>query len=888
MKNQPSITVEHQKSQFADDPLIVTTAITQGVTSVSTVDELPESLKHLEPMLPGILFMHHPPDGDPVPQFRPDCPKNDSAKYLFPKGGSSVLSLKLNATFDKPRVAIVEGTKQAIFAATFAPDDVLIVGIQGCWGWSSDGQALGSLDEIVKEHDVIVIFDADVSSNPDVYAAGASLTETLSVIGAKSVNFASIPGGKTVGLDDFLARRPAADRAGVFSQILSKATPFSKLKKPAKRKISVDAKDATFDYVSELLGEICAVEFERIDDDGTVPREQEGHPIAGVVDGRNVRRVETLLHAAVTIDTVVTNQDDLTYGSETPLSYDLRLQIGPADECVVYEIKDVPSSALGNVRRWLDRAGVAGSLVEFGRKGLGLSGGLRIENAIRADADFANVRQRISRPHTGWFEYEDIGMFSDISGSHTGTRKRTDVVSSLQGSFSAFEIPGWFENYQTPHLFASLDELFKVEKYLIDPTAWISGVSAIFWALAGGDPDAVLYILGREGSGKSSIAGLLSSFFSKQWGTGLNPMASADGTSASLRDLTKQPHNMLLVVDDVRGRSSSRAQDTQADGLENLIRPGYSGGGAGTTKKVRDASGDWIQEQPKSNRFFLCIVGEILPDAERQSSIERCLVVEVERKTSLKAAGKDTPDGRSGFEFISQLSRDHMMLPITSAFLASMSQTMHENGGLNRWRSLLSDRRTALTDKAVSKRIPNASKRVINVTGTFISGATLFLEWLLSLDYIDKEKFTELETHWHDIIITAAHRHSIVNLDSESEGDGVLSRVRDAIASGKYTLRATVLPGQTRLGVFTTLGKGAEAVKCVALIPSVVKQLNDHKDALHGLEPFLIRDSAGKLTRPTNIDGDRTRCFVIRESDFNPSGLDEDESLTSDNAPVDL
>lgn len=876
MKNQTSITAEHQKSQFASDPLIVDTAIAQGVTSVSTVDELPESMKYLEPMLPGILFMHHPPDGDPVPQFRPDRPKNDSAKYLFPKGGSSVLSLNPNADFSKPKVAIVEGTKQAIFATTYAPDDTLIVGIQGCWGWSSEGQALGSLDEIVKGHDVIVIFDADVNSNPDVYAAGASLYETLNIIGAKSVTFASIPGGKTVGLDDFLARRPAADRASVFAQMLSQSTPFSKVKKPVKRKVSVDAKDATFDYVSEILGEICAVEFEKIDDDGTVPREQEGRPVAGIVDGRNVRRVETLLHAAVTIDTVVSNRDDLTLGAETSISYDLKLQIGQEDDCKTYEIKDVPSYALGNVRRWLDRAGVAGSLVEFGRYGLGISGGLRIENAIRADADFANVNQRISRPHSGWFEYEDDVMWSDTGGSHSDTRKRTDVVSNLQGSFSALNIPGWFENYQKPHLFASLDELFKVEQYLIDPTAWIAGISAISWALAGGDPDAVMYILGGEGSGKSSIAGLLSSFFSNAWGTGLNPMSSADGTSASLRDLTKQPHNMFLVVDDVRGRSSSRAQDTQADGLESLIRPGYAGGGAGMTKKVRNATGDWIQEQPKSNRFFLCIVGEILPDAERQSSIERCLVVEIDRETSLRAAGKDTPDGRSGFEYISQLSRDHTMLPITSAFLASMAGTIEANGGLNRWRSILNDTRTTLTADAVSKRIPSAPKRVINVTGTFISGATLFLEWLKDVDYIDEKQFKELESHWQDLIIEAAQRHAVTNLNPGGESELIISQAVGAVASGRYCI-GPATQGQTRLGVATVAG----GVDCIALIPGILAIIcyKSEAEILGRLRDVVVRDGEGKLAKLVSIDNVKVRCAVIPKPLWESSEFSEDDLL---------
>ena len=230
-------------------------------------------------MRPGLLFWHTAPSGKKTPQYRPDNPK-DGHKYIFPKNSGSVLSVNPTMTAERPIVVIVEGTKQMIFAAAYAPDDARVVGIQGCWAWSSDGQAVTELDELVQGHDVIIIFDADISSNPNVYEAGATLSETLDIIGAKSVRFALIPGGKSVGLDDFLGRRPVGNRSSAFAEILAKGVPLSKLKKPAKRKVTVDAKDATFDFVSRMLGEICVVEYEKRDDNGTLARHQEGRPVA--------------------------------------------------------------------------------------------------------------------------------------------------------------------------------------------------------------------------------------------------------------------------------------------------------------------------------------------------------------------------------------------------------------------------------------------------------------------------------------------------------------------------------------------------------------------------------------------------------------------------------
>ena len=882
MSTSTPIIPTHAKSQFADDPKVIAAAIAQGCTSVDSVDELPDGLKYLDKMLPGLLFRHHSPDGGLIPQFRPDNPKG-GPKYIFEKGAGSVLSINPMMTLDRPTVAIVEGTKQAIFAAAYAPDDVLVVGIQGCWGWSFEGQGLASLDALVKGRDVIVIFDADVATNPDVYAAGQSLVETLEVIHASSIKFASIPGSKNVGLDDFLTRRPEADRGEVFAEILAKAALFTKIKKPAKRKVTVDTKNPSFVYVSDVLGEISSVEFERIEDDGTIVREQEGLPVAGEVDGRPVRRVDTLLYAAVSVKSLITTLDDLTEGVEPSYSYDLGLQVGPEGDCQVHLIHDVADTDLANPRRWLSRAGKAGLMTELGPNGQGIAGGIRIAEAIRADMKTRDFDEHIVRPHSGFIEYDGEVMWTDTGGAHTITRKRTDVTSKLEGSLGALDIPGYHENYQLRDVFHALDLLFDVENYLYDSTAWVAGLSALFWALAGGDPDAVLYIVGGEGSGKSSITGLVTSFLSKHWGTKLNPMASADGSAAYLRDLTKQPHNMLLVVDDIRGRSTGRSQDNQADGLENLIRPGYGGGGFGAPKKVRNAAGDWVQEKSKPNRFFLVIVGEVLPDAERQSSIERLLVVEVTTETSLKAKGL-TPTGESGHEHFVRLSRESAFMPITSAYIMAVTQMITDTDGLVAWNKHLSEARTAITASVVATRVKNATPRVLDVAGTFISGVTMFIEWAIDTGYFDagtyREKMgvdpnyartpDEIVNQWHDLIIAATQRHSVVNLFSGGEAEIVINRVVDAVASGKYIIKkndsTVVLPGQTLIGVETMVNIGGVRTECIALLPGIVGQIVGPANLPSRLDKLLVRDSEGHRTRKVRIDDVNPRCFVIQKT----------------------
>src|SRR5665213_3431861 len=84
----------HIDSQFADDPVIVETAVETGCVSIDSPEQLPKSLQYLLASVPGLLFQHHPlGGGEPVPQFRPDVPSDDNHKYIFPNVVGSVISI---------------------------------------------------------------------------------------------------------------------------------------------------------------------------------------------------------------------------------------------------------------------------------------------------------------------------------------------------------------------------------------------------------------------------------------------------------------------------------------------------------------------------------------------------------------------------------------------------------------------------------------------------------------------------------------------------------------------------------------------------------------------------------------------------------------------------
>ncbi|HVB00135.1 MAG TPA: DUF3854 domain-containing protein [Acidimicrobiales bacterium] len=891
----------HITSQFADDPLVTATAVEVGCTSVDSPDQLPESLRKYRSAPPGLLFWHHPlGGGEATPQLRPDKPDEDAPKYIFPDDAGSVISItpSMQSRLDgdttrADKVLIVEGTKQAIFATAYAPDDVVVVGILGCWGWSFDKMAVAALDDLCKGRDVVVTFDADISSNRKVYDAAAALTLALSTIGAKSVRFLKVPGSKTIGLDDFITRRPIDNRAFASAKMITDATLFNKVKKPPRASSALNTGDEKFDFISDELGEVIEAVFESIADDGSVAKEHINLTIAGTIEengiSRDVRRSSTLLRAAPRIVATVEEKDDLTPDAESTFYHDIQLQIGPKSSSTNYLIKDVLDKDLGGVRAWIARAGTAGLFASLGRGGQGINGQTKIAEAMRDLAKHSpDVERRTTLVRTGWYQENDAVYWVDSGGAHGPDGKITTIKARLEGSVSSLDIPGYLENYTMDDVVASVKTTIGVCDYLYDPTPWITGVVGTLWAMAGGPPDAVLYLVGGGGSGKSSITGALASMLGPRWGTNKAPMASVEGTEAYLSDVARQIHNCALVLDDARDRSSSRSQEKQDGALDAVIRVGYGGGGAARGKKVRDASGNWHQSSASLNRPFVIIAGETLPDSAPQSTIERCLVIEVKVDTSLKFA-KDTPDKRSGLDHLLEVSESGALRPMLSFFIHGMAKesTRAIREGevsaadvLDEKRQRFEKVRAEVTEEAFLKYWPKnvpVSPRLIQVTGTFLAGVALLVEFISEFEILNETEISLLEDTWSRSIIAAAASHSTTNLASGSEVDRIIAMVKGSIASGSHCFGIPPTTSQLCVGVEKIIDIDGVPTPCVALIPKVVGDIiKNHHNLGRRLESVLVRDKDGRLTRSTWINGDNVKCLVIRKSDYN-KGVDLDD-----------
>ena len=218
---------------------------------------------------PAILFPWTNEAGDVEYQVRPDNPTADNRgrerKYVFRKDMTPVL-WAVRPVENATKILLVEGTKQCLAAATYAPEGVGVYGMAGCRMWQIDGQPIPDL-MVADGRDVVVILDADAADNPQVYEAGLALAEALAMEGATRVTFGRLPGsGGKAGLDDVLSKRPEARRADYLARIVSGAKPKPADAKPKGKKrgeepggtsdgrVTIVVNEDRYDVINALAG----------------------------------------------------------------------------------------------------------------------------------------------------------------------------------------------------------------------------------------------------------------------------------------------------------------------------------------------------------------------------------------------------------------------------------------------------------------------------------------------------------------------------------------------------------------------------------------------------------------------------------------------------------
>jgi hypothetical protein len=237
--NTPRLTPEHIEflTGQAVDPEL---ARSLGVRSLLTRADTQEMGSHWVNWanFPALAFPWTSDEGRVEWQVRPDDPTEDARgrkrKYVFHRDMLPVL-WAVRPDDAAERIVIVEGTKQALAAATYAPQGLAVYGIAGCRMWQRDGQPIPDL-MAADGREVVIILDADTATNLEVYNAGLELAAALEMEGATKVSFGRLPGADKSGLDDVLGARPEPRRAGYLERIINTAKPKPADKVPTKNR----------------------------------------------------------------------------------------------------------------------------------------------------------------------------------------------------------------------------------------------------------------------------------------------------------------------------------------------------------------------------------------------------------------------------------------------------------------------------------------------------------------------------------------------------------------------------------------------------------------------------------------------------------------------------
>ncbi|MQA15522.1 MAG: AAA family ATPase [Pseudonocardiaceae bacterium] len=167
-----------------------------------------------------------------------DKRREGGPKCLWPAGQSLILN-HAREVADSDQVLLVEGQRQHLAAASYAPPEWSVLGMNGCDGITGStwlGWAEGRR--------ILIAFDADRSSNPRVAAAGQRLTRRLHDAGAASVAFLDIPGRGTDGLDDVLGRLQEQYRAPELGRWIAAATGEDNATTTGRRTFTLQRADA--------------------------------------------------------------------------------------------------------------------------------------------------------------------------------------------------------------------------------------------------------------------------------------------------------------------------------------------------------------------------------------------------------------------------------------------------------------------------------------------------------------------------------------------------------------------------------------------------------------------------------------------------------------------
>lgn len=271
--------------------------------------------------------------------------------------------------------------------------------------------------------------------------------------------------------------------------------------------------------------------------------------------------------------------------------------------------------------------------------------------------------------HTGWVQYRDEPLYLTGSGAITRRGLDTSHETRLHGSLQGYHLPPPDKNAVTPE---RLQDIVRHFAGLLQRREGLLCLGAVGRAVVSHFEAAKvsLYLSGVTGTRKSAIAGIIQSFFGREF-DGSNLPANWSSTGNSLEKLAFLAKDALIVVDDFVARGTPTDVTRLHKTAEQLLR-----GQANQTGRQRLSSTAELREAYHSRGLILA-TGEDVPNGHSLQA--RMVQIGIEKDgVDLNALSELQESGRSGE--LTQILSNFIQ------WLATMASEGHFNSHtLKRW-----------------------------------------------------------------------------------------------------------------------------------------------------------------------------------------------------------
>ena len=840
-----------------------------GIFSVVSADELPADLAQYK-FARGLVFPLRQADGSVIHQIRLDEPMPDGGKYLQPGDTGSIINVP-ESMADRvgkvTKVLIVEGTKQTIAACQYVPDDTLVVGIQGCANFSKQGVPLEVWASLVgADDDATICFDADWTTNHNVWTAAKNLKGHLENNVFANVKLAEITGGGKMGLDDALGSVPAASRTRLITTLVSKAK--AAMGREPKKKIESAAKVVPSQIVVDMeTGQIVRM------------------PLASGTPGVPVGSPEILLPAAARIVEVESFVDEANTGNAptVQLTLEVAVKVEGRLKPTVNLVK-VASSHLASVGEWLDK-------LPHGL-GVGIPRDTRpndeIANAIRtAEADRTSVSVL---PRLGWYldketlvevpataakeehTQEGVWRWADGKGAIGPTGKATHLRGKPGAKdFQAIDL-------DDPNMIAAETIRQRVRDFILsrelirNEKMFQWDVACAGWALSflGITPNAALAYFGPPSSGKSTIAQAIASTLSPAWAPGSgSAMATFNARPAGMDLLANGMSHCFLHIDDLKPESDQQSMKSALKAFDALLRRSHGSGGAVRGGIDKDSDSLIVRGVDNSSPFVI-VTGEEIPTGGdfAESGLDRVLIIPVESRSLF---GEDV----ASMNELQRRAKDGEFRTATSAYLRWIAQQIDARDEVpvaqrfDLWKKELDADRAKMSEATSAEGIiPNelrVSDRARLLAASLMLGMQMLLEFAMSIKALEQGQAEAIAERFQVDLVAEVKDHTrIVMGGNATVEDRALSILRSAVSANQVSINAEEKSNRPLIGEKKTLPDGTEVV---AINPQAaadaLRYVGGARALTKALSKVALLDRKGLPTRTLAVNRTRVQALCI-------------------------